>query len=131
MNVIKEAGSDYDAIKTAFLKLYLEDENESEWSELLSTARKKSAETLREFYVRLSTAFIELSEEPNFEALYKKYWMLTCFPSALQYTLTTGESEDTFKVLTRGYEWAKTHPQTKLTDANIGREEREASPSQI
>lgn len=78
-----------------FLKLYPEDENEKEWIELLSTARRKAGETLREFYVKLNKAFIGLSkEEPNFEALYKKYfaaWILTCFPPAFEYTLTTDE----------------------------------------
>jgi len=131
-NAIKEHANalTYENVKNTFLKLFPTDEATKSSSELLSTARRRPGETLRNFYVRLDTAYIHLSQkEPQFAPLYKKYFaarMISCFPAAFEYTLTQDEGKDPLKILNRGYEWVKAHPQTKLSDEEVVKEKHGA-----
>ena len=128
--VIREEGINWDKIKAKLLLVYQDPDNYETKKRQLTTSKRKTGETLGEYWIRLMSAASKLKAERPPDAQYLANEVVVTFMDALpkqfENMLTDADRKQPDIVYNKAMKFVNTHPQLKLTNADLQKETKQA-----
>ncbi|XP_050713578.1 uncharacterized protein LOC126996782 [Eriocheir sinensis] len=126
LGCITRCGQDWEKVKEDFLRVFPAVRTFAVLQKELGEAKRRTGENIRTFLIRLETLRDELiALKPAHASLLNEMAalrLIDALPPAFLLIITEEEKEDPQKILKKGYEYIKAHPESKLSDADIAKE---------